>query len=389
MIRSYKYRLYPSKAQSALIDDIFNVNRYLYNCALQERKAYYCKYKKTLSYNSQAAQLPAIKKHDSEMFANVYSQTLQQTLKKLDTAYSNFFRRVKNGEEPGFPRFKSAKRFKSILFPQGTLMGAAGAKILSNGNFAFFKIGEVKTIMHRPFEGRCVQVSLKRDGNQYYAIVVCELEQPQAAPNSNTKVIGIDLGLNNFITIDDGTQFHHPKPYKTAKEKLAFVQRKLALKQKGSKSRGKVVATLQKAYRKISNIRNDWQHKAANSLLQHADIICMEKLDIKEMMSAQRSSIDNVLNSNISDAAWAAFAHKLSYKAESANKKIIFVDPRNTSKTCCQCGKIKEKLDLKDRIYQCDHCGNAMDRDINAAINIKRRGTLRQSEISRSEQISL
>ena len=279
MIRSYKYRLYPTKAQRALIEEILFVNRYLYNCALQERKSYYSKYKKSLSFNNQAAQLPVIKKHDPQMFENIYSQTLQQTLKKLDTSYANFFRRVKNGETPGFPRFKSARSFKSILFPQGNLMGAAGAKILENGNFEFFKIGEIKTIMHRPFEGRCLQVSLKRDGNQYYAIVSCELEKPKALSNSN-KVIGIDLGLKTFVVTDDGTKFHHPKPYKTSKEKLAFVQRKLALKKKNSNSRRKVVATLQKVHKKISNIRDDWQHKTANHLLKHADVICMEKLEV-------------------------------------------------------------------------------------------------------------
>jgi len=373
MIRSYKYRAYPTEAQRASIDHALGTNRFLYNCALEERITYYKRENKGLSFAKQSAQLPAIKKEFPGMFANVYSQTSQQTLMRLDVSFKAFFK------GKGFPRFKSAKRFKSITFPQSNLMGAAGAKCLQNGNFDIFGIGELKTIMHRPFEGRCLQVMLKKEDNLYFVIMICELQQPTVVPAKDPKVNAIDLGIKTFIVMDDGTSFHHPKPWKTSKEKLTYQQRKLALKKRGSVSRKKALSALQKTSRHIANIRDDWQHKTANHLIKKSDILFVEKLASQEMIikaSKNKAAFGQPKPENISEAAWGSFAQKLVYKAESAGKQVVFVNPKNTSKCCSNCQEINKELTLKDRIYSCHYCGAIMDRDNNAAINIKWIGTI-------------
>jgi putative transposase len=227
----------------------------------------------------------------------------------------------------------------------------------------------IKIIQHS-LHGK-LSVMIKKQGDKFYLIVSCD-EVPLEPLAKTGKTIGIDLGLNSFITADDGTKFHHPKPYKTAKEKLAFLNQKLARKLKGSNNRKSVQKQLAKAYEKVSNIRHDFLHKAAKQLVKENDTIVIEKLNVKSMLEAKGFEINK---GNIQDASWARFASLLIYKAERAGRIIIEVDPRNTSKMCSGCGNIRENLILQDRQYHCDACGIAVDRDINAAINIKRLGT--------------
>jgi len=371
MMLSYKYRIYPNDIQRKALDSTFGFCRSLYNCALEERISYYKKYGKSLSYNSQSKELLEIKECFSEAEA-VYSQTLQQTLKQLDVAFVNFFRRVKNSKDkPGFPRFKNKDRFRSILFPQCNLI-SGGIKLLKNNKIKISKIpGEIKTIWHRPFQGRCKQVRIVKSIDKYYIILTCE-DVPKEHRTPTGKIIGIDLGIENFITMDDGIQFHHPKPYKTAKEKLTYLQRCRAAKQRGSNNDKKIKVQIAKQCEKIANIRKDYQHKITKQLIKEYDTIYIEKLNIKGMLETKGFEVKN---SNITDASWGNFVAILKYKAENANSLIVEVNPRNTSKTCSHCGKIKETLTLKDRIFKCEACGFEMDRDQNAAINIKRAGT--------------
>jgi putative transposase len=251
-----------------------------------------------------------------------------------------------------------------------TLSGSC-VKKLANGKLRVSGLGDISVVWHRPLQGRCKQVRIIKQADKYYICFSCEgvAEQPLA---STGKTIAIDLGITSFITTDDGTKFHHPKPYKTAKEKLAYLNRKLAAKQRSSNNRKRALVALQRASEKVSNIRNDFQHKVAKQLVVENDIIIIEKLDIKNMLEAKGFEVSK---SNISDASWGSFAAKLSYKAESAGKKVILVDPRNTSKTCSKCLNIKENLELKERTYHCEACGFAIDRDLNATYNIRRLGT--------------
>ncbi|MGD0331528.1 MAG: transposase [Nitrososphaeria archaeon] len=366
---SYKFRIYPNKQQALQLTSVFNFCRFLYNCSLEERISFYTKYNKSLTYNMQAAELAEVKAAFPEEAEHIYSQTLQAVLKQLDSAYQGFFRRVKNGEDPGFPRFKNAERFRSILFPQCNLK-SGGVKRLDNDKIRIYGIpGEVKTVWHRELQGDCKTVRIVKQGEKYFLIASCDNVPVKLLPKTG-KTTAIDLGLNSFITDNQGEKFYAPKPYKTAKEKLAYLNRKLANKKRGSNNRKRVKNQLVKAYEKITNIREDFQHKLANKLLTENDTIIIENLNVKKMMESESFTVSKA---NIMDASWSSFAAKLAYKAERAGKLLIEVNPANTSKTCSGCGKIKE-MTLADRTYHCEACGLELDRDHNAALNILRLG---------------
>ena len=369
---SYKYRLYPNQEQTAKLQGNFAFCCFLYNSALQERNSFYKKYGKGISFSDQCKALPEIKKEFAEQTLSIYSQSLQQVLKRLDSSYQNFFRRVKGkADKVGFPRYKSFDRFNSVVFPQSDLK-SGGVKLLPNNKLKVFGIpGKIRVKLHRPFQGRCKQVIIKKQGDKFYLIVSCD-GVPSAPLAKTGRTTAIDLGLTSFITTDDGTKFHHPKPYKTAKQKLAYLNRRLAAKQRGSNNRKGARRSLARAYEKVSNIRNDFLHKTALQLVKQNDTVIIEKLNIKSMLEAKGFEVSK---SNIQDASWGNFVALLCYKAERADKIVIEVDPRNTSKTCSECGNIKDRLELSEREYHCDACGIAMDRDLNAALNIRGLGT--------------
>jgi putative transposase len=374
MRRSFKYRIYPNSQQIEILEKNLNFCSFLYNNALEESISYYKHFGKTRSYSQQCAQLPEIKELFAEQTISIYSQTLQQVLKKRETAFKNFFRRVKSKSgKAGFPRFQSRDRSNSLIFPQAQMIEKhwGGVKLLENKKLQIFGIpGELKVKWHRPFQGRCKTVSIKRQAGEFYLILSCD-NVPEEHLASTGKSIAIDLGLTNFITTDDGTSFHHPKPYKTSKEKLAYAQRKLSLKQKGSKNRIKAKKQVAKCHEHVANVRKDFQHKLALKLIRENDEIILEDLNVKSMLEAGSFEINNL---NISDASWGGFVQILSDKAEKAGRKITKVNPRNTSKTCSRCLKIKESLKLSDRTFDCQSCGLSIDRDHNAALNIRRLG---------------
>jgi putative transposase len=383
--RTFKYRLYPSAKQRKALFATFKFCRLLYNSALQERISFYKTFGKSRKYTEQAAFLPEIKADFADELQTqksaltspinkIHSQVLQQVLKQLDVSYQNFFRRVKEGSEaPGFPRFKNRDRFRSICFPQVStdLLNMLGVKLTDNKLKIFGIDGDIRIVFHRPFEGIAKQCRIVKKNDNFYLCISCDNIAAKPLPRTN-KTIGIDLGIVSFVTLDDGTKFHHPRPYQTAKEKLAYYQRKLALKQKGSLNRLKVKNSLSKVHEKISNIREDFQHKLANKIIAENDTIIIEKLNIKSMLEAKGFEVNK---SNIQEASWGKFVSKLIYKAESAGRSIREVNPMNTSKTCSHCGKINKELTLRDREFRCEACGFAMDRDRNAAINIRRLGT--------------
>ncbi len=370
---SYKYRLYPNKVQREALNQIFYNCRSLYNSALQERMSFFSRYGKDLSYAKQCLELKELKETCPE-FANIYSQTIQQTIKQVDTAFKNFFRRVKQkSSKAGFPRFKGRDRFRSILFPQPKSdLSGGGVKRLPNNNLEVYGIsGEIKVKWHRPWKGRCKQARIMRDGDQYYLILACD-EVPLEPLAKNGKSVGIDLGLNTFIVGDDGLQIHHPMPLKRGKDKLLKVQRELSRKKRNSKNRLRAKQRLARAHRKVRNIRLDFLHKVALKLVQEYDLIILEDLNIKSMLEAKGFDADN---NNIVDVSWYKAGQICYYKAEKAGKQIIFVPPYNTSKTCNRCGQAHLGLTLKDREFNCQACGLSIDRDLNAAINIKRLGS--------------
>jgi putative transposase len=373
VLRNFKYKIRLNKNQFLEFEQQTEFLRLLYNAALQERRDYYKRFKKGVSYNQQSKCLPEIKQIFAAETANMYSQVIQESLQRLDLSFKNFFRRVKNGEKPGYPRFKQYNTYASLTYPQVIPDLSRGCVKLILGKTegrAKLKLsgftGEIKVLYHRPIEGVCKRVMIKRSSSgKFYVVFCCDKVEPKHYPTTN-KTVGIDLGLINFITFDDGATIHHPKPYKTSKEKLAYEQRNLSSKKKGSNNRKRQKARVAKIHEKIKNIREDFQHKITTKLVREYDHIIVEDLNIKSMME---SKCYEVSKQNIADAAWGGVIQMLDYKAGSAgNKTLTKVNPRNTSKTCSNCGNVKEKkLELSEREYCCDKCGLIIDRDLNAA----------------------
>ena len=372
MIKTYKYRLYPTNIQIKRLEETFNACRFLYNCALEERKSYYNFFGKGTSYYFQTAQLLEIKELFPE-YKDIYAQVLQATLKRVDSAFQGFFRRLKTGEKAEFPRFKNKDRFHSILYPQsGFSIGKSkGLKNQKKCKLKLSKIGDIPMLLHRNIKGNIKTCQIIRSTTgKWYVCLTCDAVPNEPIAKTN-KDIGIDLGVKNLLAFSNGEKIDNPKHFKKSQDKLACAQRKLSkLDWKTSEQRAKRKASklaVARQYEKVKNQRTDHYHKLSKSLCERFDRIYLEKLNIKDMKSWR------ILNREIQNCAWNQLVQMLLYKAESADKEVVLVDPRNTTKECSSCGNIVVK-GLSERMHRCDACGLEMDRDHNAAINIYNRG---------------
>lgn len=398
MKRSFKFRIYPNKTQKRIIDRNLAFCGFLHNAALQERRDYYERFGKGIGFAAQCAALPEIKEVFEEETSTIHSQSLQQVLKKLDQSFKNFFRRIKNGETPGYPRFKPSNQYGSLVFPQANKN--YGIKLLDNKKLRIFGLpGEVRVKWHREWQGEIKQAIIKRQGrDEYYLILSCDNVPEKPLPKTG-KTVAIDLGISFFITTDQGEKVNHPRALKEAQASLARLNQSLARKKKGSNNRKKVIGQIASFHQYIHNIREDFQHKTSLNLIRGYDTIIVEDLDIASMIRKEKPKKKpregeeklrleakrfepKPKKGNIVDASWGSFVFKLAYKAENTGKQVIKVNPKNTSKTCSSCGHIKtgEEQTLADRVYHCEECNLTMDRDQNAAINIMRIGLLAQSE---------
>lgn len=370
MLRTYKYRLYPTNKQKRILNQTLDVCRYLYNDSLAERKSAWECDKKSISYNDQAAELTQRKKVNSyPALKQVHSQVLQDVLRRVDKAFQNFFRRVKNGEEPGYPRFKSENRYDSFTYPQ------SGFEL--NGNHLFLsKIGSIKVKLHREIPKNAVikTCTIEREVDLWYVCFSVELKLPAASTKEIKAAVGIDMGLNHMMTLSNGEVIDNPRHLKKTEKKLAKHQRRLSRKKRGSKNRGKQKKKVAHIHKQIVNQRKDMHHKLSRMLVNNYDLIVFEDLKVKNMVKNPH------LAKSISDAGWEQLTRFTSYKAEEAGSVVVEVNPDGTSQECCVC-KHKEHLTLAQRTFRCSNCGNEMDRDVNAAINILNRG-LENNEIT-------
>ena len=247
----------------------------------------------------------------------------RNVLRRLDQTFAAFFRRIKDGSRPGFPRFKSVRQYDSLLFTNGDGCKLIGHVIRIQG------VGEVKVKLHRPIEGKIKTVSIKREAGRWFVIFSVECD---AAPlPDSTETVGIDVGLSSFATLDDGTEIDNPRFFDEAAKKLRVAQRRLARrKNKKSNRRRKAVQFLQRQHAHIQNQRSDFHHKLSRTLVNRYGLIAVEDLNIKGLSSG-------MLAKSIYDAGWGSFLNKLTYKAESAGRELVRVDPRGTSQTCL-CG---------------------------------------------------
>jgi len=325
--------------------------RYLYNEMLEDRKNAYDRCGIGLNYNQQAGQLKYLN-------LGVYSQVAQDVLRRLDKAFQNFFRRVKNGDKKaGYPRFQGKNRYDSFTYPQ------TGFKI-EDGKLYLSKIGAIRIFQHREIEGKIKTCTIKQEGDQWY--VCFSVELPDVEKKEIKTSVGVDVGINTLATLSDGTEIENPKTLDKYDSKLRKAHRDLSRKKKGSSNRNKQKVVLAGVYRKVRNARKDCLHKTSRILADTYDRIIFEDLQIKNMVK------NHHLARSIHDASWGMLISLTTYKAEEAGGIVELVNPRNTSKQCSVCGGI-QSMPLSQRTYQCPDCGAVMGRDHNAAINIKNR----------------
>jgi putative transposase len=360
MKKAFKYRIYPTKKQNSELEKTFELCRELHNAAIEERQNAYEITGKSISYTAQQNQLPGIKK-DRPEYKQIHSQVLQNVLDRVDKAFDSFFQRLREGKKPGYPRFKSRDRYKSITFPQ------SGFDII-NGRLALSKIGHIKIVLHRPIEGIIKTCTLKRmPTGKWFVIFVCEV-MPKRLPESEEE-IGIDAGLKHFATLSNGESIENPRFFREEEKELAKAQRALSKAPKGSNERKKKKKVVARLHERITNKRENFCHQEARKIVNIYGIIIVEALKILNMMQNSK------LSKSIVDAAWGMFFSCLGSKAEEAGRLFIQVSPYFTSQECCICHNRKE-LTLADRIYRCSNplCNMVLDRDWNAALNILRLG---------------
>ena len=374
--QAYKFRLYPTRKQIQALTWTLDRCRELYNAALQERRDAYRMVGKSITYYDQANQLPEIKQ-DREEYQDIHSQVLQDVLRKAEKAFKAFFARCKHGAAPGFPRYKGRNRFDSFTYPQG------GYSVTHDNRVCLSKIGEISVKLHREIKGRIKTCTIKREGECWYVVFSCEVEQEPLEVCD--EAVGIDLGLLHFATLSDGSTIENPRYYRKAEKKLERLQQALARKKRGSTRRKKAVKQVAKAHRKVANQRRDFLHKASHTLVHSYGLIVFEELQPANMSKRPKPKQDEQgnyvpngaaakggLNKSIVDAGWGIFQQFCTYKAANAGRDVLFVNPRYTSQVCSGCGTVKKK-ELSDRWHSCE-CGTELDRDHNAALNILRLG---------------
>lgn len=363
MLRTYKYRIYPNKAEERNLLSTLEICRWTYNNLLGLRKDTYEETGKSLSKFDCNKVLAIWKQEeDKDVLNSVHSQVLQNVSNRVDKAYQAFFRRVKNGEEPGFPRFRGKGWYDSFTYPQ------SGFSLRNNHQtLKLSGIGEVKVVFHRKMEGTIKTCTIRRtQTNKWYVTFSCEVPDVEKVSEISNP-IGVDCGLNSFITLSNGQKFEAQQFFRNAEEKIAELHRKLSVCEKGTLERVEARKRLALGYEKIANQRSNYAHSISKWLVENFDYIIFEDLSIESMLKNHK------LAKSIQDVAWNQLVQYTAYKAESAGKWVKLVDPRNTSQMCSACGNIRKKS-LSERWHDCK-CGCLMDRDENAAINILRLGT--------------
>jgi len=363
VIRVYRFRLYPTRAQEAALGNTLTRLRWLYNAALEERREAYRRQGVSITKAMQERALTAIKRELPD-YAPLHTHLLQDVITRLDRAFQAFFRRVKAGHAPGFPRFKARDRFSTFTFKDAG-KGNGAAVVAGGKRLRLHGIGNVKMKAHREMEGalKTIGVTLDSDGH-WYALLTRE-GLPKPLPPTG-RGVGIDVGLASFLATSDGDLVANPRPLEAARQKVVRAQRAVSRKRRGSRRRRKAVARLAKHHARVRNTRKDFHHKTARALVRRYDAISVEDLNIKGLARG-------MLARPIHDAAWAQFTTILSAKAEEAGRTLVRVDPRGTSQRCSGCDAEVPK-DLSVRVHRCPHCGLTMGRDVNAARNIHRLG---------------
>ncbi|GHO64980.1 transposase [Ktedonobacter sp. SOSP1-52] len=411
-VKAYAYRLYLTRKQEGTLLWTLRRCKELYNAGLEERTLAYKMACVSISYRTQADQLPQIKQERPE-YREVHSQVQQDVLRRLEKAMQAFFRRVAEGHTPGYPRYKSGSRYHSFTYVQSgfEILGALTShetKGKKTCRLALSKIGHLKMVMHRPIHGTIKTCTIKHDGDQWYAYFSVEQTgDPTKAIHPSGEAVGIDVGITSYATLSTGEQMANPRLYRSTEQQIKAAHRRLARRKRGSHRRGRAKRELTRLYRKVRHRRQDFLHQTSRRLVNQYGILVFEALQIGNMTARPKPKKDEAttcgsinerpttggtaaavvqnehylpngataksgLNKSILDAAWGHFITLCACKAEEAGGMVVKVAPQQTSQRCSGCGVLVPK-DLSVRWHSCPTCGAELDRDENAARNILRR----------------
>ncbi|NIY64433.1 transposase IS200 [Streptomyces malaysiensis] len=399
-MRAYKFLLRPTVRQTVALGEMLRDHCSLYNGALQERRDAYRHVSRTsIKYVDQSAQLKEIRAFDPARQGRWSFSSQQATLRRLDKAFQAFFRRVKAGQKPGYPRFKGVGHFDTVTFPKD----GDGCRWDSTPHdpqtrLRLQGIGHVRVHQHRPIRGRVKTISVKREGNRWYAVLSCADVPAEPLPATGA-VVGVDMGTTHFLTTSDGAHVAGPRFLDRVADELAEAQRHLATFPKRTRRRTKAhraaARRVAKLYARIRRRRLDHAHKTALTLVRGHDVIAHEKLNTAGMTRAPKPKPDPDapgtfvpngaaakagLNRSILDAGWAQFLTILANKAESAGRLVVAVDARNTSRTCPPslggCGHVAKENRVTQAKFECTACGFTAHADHVGATNVLDRAGL-------------
>jgi putative transposase len=399
MIRAYKFLMRPTVRQEQALGEMLRDHCSLYNGALQERRdAYRHASKTSIKYGMQSAQLKDIRAFDPERQGRWSFSSQQATLRRLDKAMQAFFRRVKTGQAPGYPRFRGVNWFDTVEFPKD----GDGCRWDSTPHDPVTRVrlqgvGHVKVNQHRAVAGHVKTVSVKREGRKWFVVLTAEQDQPEPLPATGSAV-GIDLGIANFLADSDGEFVPNPRHGRRAAAKLEAAQQALSrFPRRKAKNRTanhqRAVDKVAALHGKVRRQRLDHAHKTALGLVRVHDFIAHEDLKIRNMVKAPAPKPDPDqpgsflpngaaakagLNRGIADAGWGVFLTILLAKAESAGREVIAVDPRNTSRECPECGHVAKENRPTQEKFHCVACGHAAHADTVGALNVLRAGLVRR-----------
>ncbi|MET7493101.1 transposase [Streptomyces sp900116325] len=399
MIRAYKFLMRPTVGQTVALTAMLADHCSLYNGALQERRDAYRHVSKTsVKYGTQSAQLKEIRAFDPERQGRWSFSSQQVTLRRLDKAFAAFFRRVKSGETPGYPRFRGVNWFDTVEFSKdgdGCRWDSTPHDLVTRVRFQ--GVGHVKVHQHRAVIGRVKTVSVKREGRKWFVVLTAEQERPEPLPATGSSV-GIDLGIANFLADSNGGFVPNPRHGRTNAAKLEAAQQTLSKfprvrRDKRSANHRRAVEKVAKLHGKVRRQRLDHAHKTALALVREHGFIAHEDLKIRNMTKAPTpkhnpdhpgvflpngAAAKAGLNRSISDAGWGVFLTILHAKAERAGREVIAVDPRNTSRRCPECGHTAKENRPTQDTFHCVACGHSAHADTVGAVNVLRAGLVRR-----------
>ena len=363
MLKAYKYKIKPNNQQQELLSKFFGCTRYIYNWGLNAKTSAYKENGKAINYLQLAKELTTLKQTEECSWLNeCTTEALQQSLRSLDNAFTAFFRK-----KAKYPRFKSKKRTKdSVKFINSVHFD------FENWTVKLPKLGKIVLCKNRTFDqSTCKQgtCTVSRDHcGTYWCVITVDDLQPKVAKAKPLKdnAVGIDLGIKDYAILSDGTKFTNPKHLEKAQRNLSHMQKVFSRKGKDTMNHERMRIKVAKCHRRITNQRNDFLHKLSTHLVSNYDVICLEDLNVKGMEQ------NHHLARAIQGAAWGEFVRQLEYKSEWHGKNVLFIGRfEPSSKLCHKCGYINQDLQLKDREWVCPVCGEHLDRDVNAAMNIK------------------